>query len=235
MTPTPLVSVVIPAYNAERFLAETLRSVLAQDYDPIEVIVVDDGSTDATAQIARSHGVRCLTQPNRGQAAARNAGTAAAHGEFIALVDADDTWTPDKTSRQVAHLLAHPELGFVLAHMQKHLDPGAPPPPGAPPGWFSQLHAGTSTSAMLARRSVMIEVGGFDTRYRIGSDTDWLARALDAGFPWTLLPDVLVHCRVHGDNLSYQRDAMKSELFDALRASVARKHASGREGEPTHE
>jgi len=98
----PLVSVVIPVYNAEPFLREALDSVLAQDYEPFEVIVVDDGSTDGSGTIARSYPeVRYLRQENQGPAVARNAGIAAAQGEFLAFFDADDVMLPNKLSVQV--------------------------------------------------------------------------------------------------------------------------------------
>jgi glycosyltransferase involved in cell wall biosynthesis len=231
MTPNPLVSVVIPAYNAERFLAETLRSVLAQDYDPVEIVVVDDGSTDATAQIARAHGVRCLRQRNGGQAAARNAGVAAAHGELVAFLDADDICEPSRLRRQVAQLLARPELGFVLASMQRRLDPGAPPPPGTPPHWFEGPQPGTIASASLVRRSVLERVGSFQDRYRHVSDSEWHSRAADAGVQWEVMPDVLVRYRIHGANMSYDHQALKAELFDVLRSSLARKRSPAAGGE----
>jgi glycosyltransferase involved in cell wall biosynthesis len=91
----PLVSVVTPVYNGEAFLRETLESIFAQDYEPFEVIVVDDGSTDGSAAIARSYpAARYIRQHNQGPAAARNAGIAAARGEFLAFVDADDVALP---------------------------------------------------------------------------------------------------------------------------------------------
>lgn len=103
------VSVVIPAYNAARFLRETLQSVLAQTSAPLEVLVVDDGSTDDTARIAQSFGppVRCLNQENQGLSRARNAGIRAARGDWIALLDADDLWLPRKLERQIERLRQH--------------------------------------------------------------------------------------------------------------------------------
>jgi glycosyltransferase involved in cell wall biosynthesis len=111
----PLVSVIVAAYNAEATLAETLRSALAQSYRPVEIILVDDGSTDRTAEIASSFAeVILIRQANAGVAAARNAGIRASRGEWLAPLDADDLWHPAKLERQVAAALAAPELpGFV--------------------------------------------------------------------------------------------------------------------------
>jgi glycosyltransferase involved in cell wall biosynthesis len=109
------VSVVIPAYNAAQYLAATLQSVSDQSSPPGEVIVVDDGSTDATAEIANSFGARVLSLTNAGPSAARNAGTQAASGEFIAFLDADDVWLPDKLAVQLEALRSHrgPAFSFT--------------------------------------------------------------------------------------------------------------------------
>jgi glycosyltransferase involved in cell wall biosynthesis len=223
MNARALISVVIPAFNAEAFLAEGIESVLAQDHACIEVIVVDDGSTDRTAAVASSYPVTCLRQANGGLAAARNAGVAAARGSFVSFLDADDLWRPSKLSTEIAHLQSHPELDYVLVRMQRSLLPGAPWPPGTPASWFTEPQPGTLASAGLLRRAVLDRIGPFNTRFRLGPDTDWQARAADAGTRWELLPDVLVQYRIHGNNISYDNQAMKHEMFELLRASIARK------------
>jgi glycosyltransferase involved in cell wall biosynthesis len=227
MSDRSLISVVIPAFNAEAFLAEAIDSVLAQDHDPVEVIVVDDGSTDRTAAIASSYPVRCLRQANGGQAAARNAGVAAARGSFISFLDADDLWRPSKLSTEIAHLDSHLELDYVLVRMQRSLVPGARWPPGTPAKWFEEPQPGTLPSAALLRRTVLDRIGPFDTRFRHGSDTEWQARAADSAARWELLADVLVEYRIHGSNDSYDNLGMKQEMFEVLRASLARKRMAG--------
>jgi glycosyltransferase involved in cell wall biosynthesis len=223
MTDAPLVSVVIPAFNAAGFVAEAIESVLSQDYEHLEVLVVDDGSTDSTAATASRYPVACLQRPNGGQADARNAGVAATSGTLVSFLDADDLWMPRKLSTEVAHLQAHPEIGYVLVRMQRTLLAGAPWPPGTPRSWFDEPQAGTLPSAGLIRRTILDGVGQFDTRFRLGSDTDWQARAADASVRWELLPDVLVQYRIHGANISYDNVGMKDEMFGLLRASLVRK------------
>jgi glycosyltransferase involved in cell wall biosynthesis len=114
-TPRPLVSVIIPAHNAEPFLAATVDSALAQTYSPIEIVVVNDGSTDATAEVARSFGdrIRYVEQANAGPAAARNAALRVARGEIVALLDADDLWKPERLARCAEILEQRPEIGMV--------------------------------------------------------------------------------------------------------------------------
>lgn len=223
MNERPLVSVVIPAFNAQAFIAEAIESVLAQDHGPVGVVVVDDGSTDGTAEVASRYPVEVVSQENAGQAAARNTGVATTQGPFVSFLDADDMWMPSKLSTEVAHLLTHPDLDYVLVRMQRSLLPGAPWPPGTPARWFDEPQPGTLPSAGLVRRAVLERIGPFDTRYRHGSDTEWQARAADAGVRWELLPDVLVQYRIHGANNSYDNVGMKQEMFELLRASLARK------------
>src|SRR6185503_2024667 len=113
------VSAVIPAYQAAAFLADAVESVLAQTEPVGEIVVVDDGSTDGTAAVAASFGdrVRYVRQENQGVAAARNRGVAEARGRLVAFLDADDTWEPEKTARQLAHLRAHPDYAAVYSDL----------------------------------------------------------------------------------------------------------------------
>src|SRR5439155_16624014 len=116
----PLISCIIPVFNGEKYLAEALDSIRAQTYRPIEIIVVDDGSTDGTRELVASYGdqVRYLWQPNSGPATDRNQGLSAASGEFVAFLDADDLWHPEKLERQMARFDARPDLDVCVAHVQ---------------------------------------------------------------------------------------------------------------------
>ncbi len=122
----PLVSVIIPAYNAAQFLREAVASVRAQGYSPIEIVIVDDGSTDNTAETIRSlgEGIRYVRQANAGPAAARNRGLAEARGEWVAFLDGDDLWPADKLRVQAARLEADPSLDVVLGRVQYRHEPG---------------------------------------------------------------------------------------------------------------
>jgi glycosyltransferase involved in cell wall biosynthesis len=213
----PLVSVVVPVYNGERYLGEALDSILAQDYDPFEVIVVDDGSDDGGAELARARDVRVLVQANGGPAAARNAGIAASRGSFVAFLDQDDLWVPGKLAKQIEMLVRRPDLGFVFAHMEIFLEPGA-----AWPAWAATTRPNASTpgytpGTMMTRRELYTTLGGFDTRYRSISDAEWLLRARRAGIEDEVMPDVLLRYRIHHSNQSHDRALARSELMLALR------------------
>ena len=125
MTDNPLISCIVPVFNGERYLAETLDSVMGQSYRPLEIILVDDGSTDGTAAIAERYGERVthLRQENAGPAAARNFGLGAATGQFVAFLDADDLWHASKLNRQMERFRTQPEIDLSLVHMKAFRSP----------------------------------------------------------------------------------------------------------------
>jgi len=224
--PNPLVSVIIPAYNGELFLAETLRSVLAQDYRPFEVIVVDDGSTDQSAAVAQGFSkVRYIHQTNQGHAAAKNAGIAVARGEYLAFLDADDLWAVNKLSLQMSRLLECPEIGYTISHRRLLFEPGVEPPTWMDARYLSEQPA-FIPSALVVRRSVMDAVGHFDRNYWHCNDSDWFFRANDAGVRKEIVREPLLLRRIHAANLSNQRRALLAEEMRLVRASIKRKQAA---------
>ena len=224
-----LVSVVIPVLDGQRFLAEAIQSVLDQTYEPVEVIVVDDGSTDGSAAIARSFaGVQVIEQANSGPAGARNAGIAAAGGEFLAFVDADDVVPPDKLELQVSHLREHPEVGCVLGRQDIRLEPGTELPDWAiiSPDQARQRpdiaeHGQVPHMSMVVRASLFEEIGAFDPTYVHGEDADWLMRARGRA-PIATLTSVVLHRRIHDRNLSHDLKALRLGTFRALRDHARR-------------
>jgi glycosyltransferase involved in cell wall biosynthesis len=194
----PIVSVVIPCYNAEPYIAATIRSVLAQDVPGIEVIVVDDGSKDRSLELVREQfpQVRAVAQANQGVAAARNHGLSLARGEWVAFVDADDIWLPGKLQAQLDEMAAVEGCRMSYTAWQVWPSLAAEPDPGyldqlaavaddsarwrGASGWIYPqllLDCVVWTSTVLARRSLFEEIGGFDTTLRIGEDYDLWLRA----------------------------------------------------------
>ena len=221
----PLVSVVIPVRNNDRFLGGAVESVLNGDYDNHEIIVVDNDSEDHSGDVARRYPVRYVHQRDLGQAGGRNTGISLARGSLIAFLDSDDEWTPEKLTRQVGHLVSHPELDFVLANMRAVLEPGVSRPGWMPVGWLTSGTLGAMPGTLVARRSAFDRAGLFDPAYEITSDTEWLVRATDAGLRHDVVPDVLLRWRIHGGNTSYRRQELKTDLLRAVRSSVVRKRA----------
>jgi glycosyltransferase involved in cell wall biosynthesis len=234
----PLVSVIMPVFDRERFVGEAIDSVLAQTYPRIETIVVDDGSSDASAEVAESRGVTVLRREHEGVSAARNAGVAAATGELIAFLDSDDLWPRDRVAVQVACFRERPELNVLVAYARIFLEPGEPRPEWIDEDWIASLRieplegvapepgisgAVQSPMTMMARAHVFDAIGGFDTSYSIGEDVDWLMRASDAGFGHEVLPHVVLHYRFHSGNTTYRIEESEREKFRLIRESLARK------------
>jgi glycosyltransferase involved in cell wall biosynthesis len=236
----PLVSVIMPAYNTARYIREAIDSVLEQDYPCKELIVIDDGSTDGTVEVLRSYGERItlLQQRNQGSAVARNAGLAAARGEYIAFLDSDDIWLPGRLRLQVDHLMRHPDIGMVYAHWAvwtPEADGEFRPPivenggdgeaaPGIVPdrsGWLynrllfsSLLH----TITVMARKDLIARVGNFDPELKRGQDYDYWLRASRLT-EIHKLDRVLALYRVHGEgcakkwpNVNYEKLVVQKAL-----------------------
>lgn len=219
---TGLVSIVVPAYNAQAYLGEALDALESQDYPSVEVIVVDDGSHDGTAELVRARpGVRLVQQENAGPSAARNAGMAVATGDFLTFCDADDRFRPTKVSAQVQYLDEHGDVGCVLCRHETFFADGT-----ARPDWLTDDEGVQPQSAMI-RRSVLDDVGGFNVDYRLTEGLEWLSRMRDRGVKIDVAPGVHVDRRIHDSNLSYQRGGLQHHMLKSLRERIERNRKVG--------
>ena len=233
---TPLVSCIVPAFNSGRYIGEALDSILGQTWAGIEAIVVDDGSTDDTADVVLRYGdaVTCITRDNGGPAATRNAGLAVASGDFVAFLDADDLWEPDKLERQVAQFAANPALEASVTHARMF--------------WVSQLAheaeeyrenprtegiPGYATTTLLARRALFDRVGVFREDLWFSDATEWFIRARERGVNMEILPDVLTLHRMHENNLTRRRsEASKAEFARIVGESLIRRRSTNQPASP---
>lgn len=222
----PRVSVVIPAYNAQDFIAETLESALNQSFRAFEIIVVDDGSCDGTHAIVDKYcnrGVTLLTQPNAGIGAARNRALSVAQSKLIALLDSDDLWEPDYLHTMVGFLDRNPEVSIAFSDQLffgkskfsgRRYQEVYPP---SPPITFAKLAGGISNVSISAtlRRDVFARVGLFEQGEAIrgGEDFDLWLRALHAGCRIEPVPCVLARYRRHVDSLSSSTPMEKAALY----------------------
>jgi glycosyltransferase involved in cell wall biosynthesis len=217
----PLVSVIIPAYNASRTIGRALASVWRQNYHPIEIIVVDDASTDTTRDVVEAlppSAVRLVVHPaNQGAGAARNTGLREAVGEYVAFLDADDEWRPGKLARQIAVIERNPRCRLVSCDTLIVLVSGQTirahtvcPPSVGPQAWKALLVRNfIPTPTVLARRSDLLALNGFDPRLAIGEDFDmWIRLALTGEVE--VIPDVLVN--VYFRPSSLMRTHLRGEL-----------------------
>lgn len=230
----PLISVMIGVYNAEPYLAEAIDSIHAQSYRPLEVIVVDDGSTDGSAEVAERYpDVKVIRQPNGGNGAARNTAVGAATGDFFAFLDADDRFVAGKLERQMAELEADPSLDMVFGHVREFLSPeldeqtraSLRPPAPEPMPW-------TAPNLMLIRRDSFFRVGLFSATLRVGVTVDWFARADEAGLKHTIIDDVVLERRLHTQNNGLREKDARSQYLHVLKAAMDRRRQAAAGQEP---
>ena len=225
------VSAIVVVRNGERFLAQALDSVLSQTRPADEVLVIDGGSTDATAEIARSFApVRLLQQPGTGLANARNAGVGAATRELVAFLDHDDLWLPRKLEVQIARLEADPDLDYCHVHVRLFVEPGTPLRPGFTREFLEREHRGRTPGALVARRALFARIGGFDERYAIGADAEWFARAADLKTNGLEIAEPLLAKRIHAANLSADAARNRHELLNVIKRSLERRRGRGEPG-----
>jgi glycosyltransferase involved in cell wall biosynthesis len=229
--PPPLVSVVVPVWDGERFLGECLEGLAAQEHPALEVVVVDDGSTDGSAGLAESFAERLdrlqvLRRPHEGLAPTRNAGVAAATGPLVAFCDADDVWHPEKAAVQVAHLAEHPSCDVVLCRNETIFEQGV-----EPPAWLRRDQVrgdldGVSSASGIYRRAVF-DVVRFRPELGIGADFDILVQARAAGFRLEVLEVPLWDRRIHGSSMMDREGSTgaEAEMMQSVRDLARRRRA----------
>jgi glycosyltransferase involved in cell wall biosynthesis len=208
----PLVSAVIPTYNYGQFVAEAVESALAQTYSPLEVVVVDDGSTDDTAERLQPYRgrIRYLYQENRGLSGARNAGIRAARGEYVALLDSDDAWKPEKITAQMSLAVAH---GYQAVVCWSEWPKGATEELRFEDCFFSGPGFG---STAVIRKSLFNEVGEFDETLRSVEDRDMMLRLTRGGRKIGVLVGDYVTIREHPGNMSKNAATMERNFLRVL-------------------
>lgn len=223
MRGTPSISVTIPVYNCERYLGDAIESVLAQSYQPIEIIVIDDGSTDGSATVADRFEVAYRWQPHSGVGAARNRGVGLATGEFLAFLDADDLWVESKLERQMAALGQDPELDMVFGRVEQFVSPELAPAAARPSRNVGRALEGPHAGTLLIRRESFHQVGDFATCWQIGEFVDWYARAMEAGLKSWMLPKVVLRRRQHHTNLGIRKRSSQTDYVRILKATLDRR------------
>jgi glycosyltransferase involved in cell wall biosynthesis len=215
----PLISVIIPVYNGEKYLAKAIDSIQKQAYSPVEIIVIDDGSTDNSAAIAQSYqAIKYFHQPNRGLSASLNQGLGIATGELLAFLDADDIWEDNKLSIQMEVLQKDHSLDGVFGHHQQFISRG-----DSLRTMDQRILPAPFKGALLIRRESFFRVGLFDTSLTLGDFIDWYKRAMEAGLKFLMLPDVVLKRRIHDDNSSVRDRYAEKDYVKIMKAALDRK------------
>jgi glycosyltransferase involved in cell wall biosynthesis len=225
----PAVTAAIPVRDGEAYLAEAIESVLAQSRPPSQVIVVDNGSTDRSAEIARGYGaaVELVEERRLGIGPARNAALRAARGDFVAFLDADDVWEPEKTALQLAAIEADPGLQLVFGHVRQFLSPDLAPGEGTAIRIPVEPQPGLYIGAMLAARAAIDAIGPWPEDVKVSDGLTFMLRVRELGLAHTMLPETVTLRRVHGGNHSIRNSGERGEFARLLKQSLDR-----RRGEP---
>jgi glycosyltransferase involved in cell wall biosynthesis len=221
----PLVSVIIPVFNGEKYLREAIESVLAQTYRSFEIILVNDGSTDNSGAIAKSFAsqLRYFYQDNSGLAAALNSGIELSGGCFLSFLDADDLWKEDKLMRQMMVFEDNPHVDIVFGQVKhfysSELDENQRRRMRIP----ARVIRGFFKGSMLIKRDSFFRVGVFDTRWKVGDFVDWYLKAVEKGMKSIVLNDVVTLRRIHADNMGVRERKSQTDFVRILKASLDRR------------
>ncbi|MBC8103765.1 MAG: glycosyltransferase family 2 protein [Cytophagales bacterium] len=219
------ISVIVAVYNGERYLREAIESILAQTAPPLEILVVDDGSSDESAAVAAGFGekVRCYSRPHEGVGAALNFGISQARGDFFAFLDADDLWCPEKLARQMVTLLRPAAPDMVFGHAEPFLSPELAATARKNTAAANPAAPGFLKGTMLIPRGAFDQVGDFDTTRRLGDFIDWFLRAREAGLTSEMLPEVVLKRRIHDANTVTVEKHLQTDYVKILKASLDRR------------
>jgi glycosyltransferase involved in cell wall biosynthesis len=238
-----LVSVVMPVFNGERFIETAIRSVFAQTHDELELIVVDDGSTDGTADILERLGaedarLEVIHQANQGVSAARNRALAACRGDWVANLDSDDRMLPERLARQLAFIERYPEVkvfacrAYYINATGKMIGKTKLEPFATPEALKSYVDGGgivgVNHSSVMMHRPTIQALGGYRTQFRSAEDLDLWNRVIDAGHLLLMQDEILGEYRIHESSMVTARMAAVLMDFEWMKAGI---HAR-RKGEP---
>lgn len=223
----PLVSIIMPTYNTASYVVEAVKSVFTQTYSPIELIAIDDGSTDGTLEILKSFGdnVRIISDgTNVGIGGARNKGIRVARGEYIAFMDSDDIWNPKKLERQMKQLADNASLDISFTMIENFVSPDLSEEIKATRSFPSGPISGQISGTFVIRRATFDRVGELNPLYRVGEFIDWMSRAKEKGLTYDIVPEVLYLRRVHATNTTANRPA-QADYLKIMKAALDRKRA----------
>jgi glycosyltransferase involved in cell wall biosynthesis len=233
MSSRPLVGVVIPVWNGERYLSEAIESVLGQTHDAVDIVVVDDGSQDSSADIAGRYApdVRVVRCPHRGSAAARNTGTEAVRGDFVALLDHDDLWPARKLEIQLAAFGSPEPPDIVFGHVREFISPEIPARAARRLRCTPEPRPAKLSGTMLATRAAVDRVGPTSTEWISADFLAWLLAARRLGLREIMLPDHVLSRRVHELNVkNHGSELPRSEYLRILKAALDQNRAGSQPG-----
>ena len=210
----PLISVIVPVYNGEKFLVNTIKNIIAQDYNPLEIIIIDDGSTDSSLSVLNDINaeLKILHQNNQGPAAARNKGISIAKGDYIAFLDCDDLWPANKLIEHADYLNRSDNVDLLQGLVKKiYLSSG-----NISFSAFPQL------GNTLFRSNVFERIGAFDESMRYAEDTDWFFRAYENKLTKVIINKIALYYQIHANNMTKHKELTRRGFFHFLKRHLDR-------------
>jgi glycosyltransferase involved in cell wall biosynthesis len=224
------ISVIIPVFNSERYLAEAIESVLGQTMGVREILVIDDGSTDASGEVVGRfpEPVRYYRQEHGGAVRARNHGVRLSQGAMVAFLDADDVWMPQKIELQLGAFSRQPQLDFVLGGVEQFISPELCG--GGQPRLRQELATMPAylIGALLIRKSSYLKVGYLDETLHLGEFIDWFDRAKSSGLTFSILEEMVLKRRIHDRNQGIYNRSYVKDYLSVIKASLNRKRSADR-------
>ena len=220
------ISVIVPVYNSEKYVAEAIQSVLAQTYQHFEIIVIDDGSTDGSAAVVQTlfPSVTYIFQENQGVGSARNKGIDNASGDYFALLDADDIWLEDKLARQIAVFDQDPQVDLVYGHVRQFYSPELIGQIEKEVKIPREVMPAQLSSSMLIKRDSFFKVGHYETKWTVSIDQEWHLRTIDRALNIVMLPDIVYWRRIHNNNLGRRKKKLNYQRLHVLKESIDRRN-----------
>ena len=221
----PLVSVIIPTYNSEIYLSESINSILSQSYTNFEIIIIDDGSTDNTRQLITKFGdrVQYIYQEHMGISSALNNAIKYSSGIYLSFLDADDLWTSNKLKLQLSLIMDKPEIDMVFGHISQFISPELSTKETKNFHCPNSPMPGYSRTAMLIGKESYSRVGSFSEKYTTGEFIDWYLRAQDVGLKSYLLSDIVLMRRIHKNNTTKNKEKLGEDYIRLLKSSINRR------------
>lgn len=219
------ISVIIPVYNGEKYLGEAINSILGQSYKPFEVIIIDDGSTDKTSEIATAYKKDLIYffQDNAGIAASRNLGVNMAKGNYISFLDADDLWIKEKLRIQKKQLEADPSIDIIFGAVKHFYSPDTDEKFKKSVKCPSELSSGLLPGTMLIKKRTFLSVGFFSNDYKVGEFIEWYMKAKEKNLKIYYMPEILLKRRIHGSNYTLVNKHIKNDYARIVRDMLLRR------------
>ena len=219
------ISIIIPVWNGEKYVAEAIESALRQDYQEKEIIVVNDGSTDRTAEVIQqfAHQIRVLTQENKGLGASRNAAVRISTGDYLAFLDHDDIWTANKLSLQMDALIASKEDPLIFSQVKQFICPTMSEEERKKIIVNLEALPGHIAGTLLISKNRFQQIGEFIEEKQLGEFIEWYLRALEQKVPMFMVNEVTYYRRIHQDNMGRRDLSKRGDYLRILKSSLDRR------------